>query len=140
MRRLISGWLSNKAPLRRWRREAVSITTRARAASEGDQEEIAGSNSGRVQFGNEDCDAVFSPNFPRDTWFWGLVFRIALGVRRFYYSAQFETEGRLVERKESEISSRPRGLVKYLEQKRPLRVESPIGRAAGRDESVRSIS
>ncbi len=71
----------------------------------GDQEEIAGSNPGCVLFGNEDSDAVFSPNFPRGHVASGVGFRIALGVRRFHYSAQFETEGRLVKRRVRNILS-----------------------------------
>ncbi len=39
--------------------------TQGGAASKGDQEGIAGSTPGCVLFGNEDFNAVFSPNFPR---------------------------------------------------------------------------
>ncbi len=83
-------------------------------------------------FGNEDSDAAFLLISHVDTWFRELVFRIAVH--------KFETEGRLVKRKESEISCRPRGLANNVEPQRSLRVESPIGREKGREESVRSIS
>ncbi len=44
---------------------------------------------------------------------------------------KFETEGRLVKRKESEISCRPCGLANNVEPQGSLPVESPIG-ASGR--------
>ncbi len=52
----------------------------------------------------------------------------------------FDPEGRLVKRKESEMSCRPHGLANNVEPHRSLRVESPIGLEADRKESVRSIS
>ncbi len=70
------------------------------------------------------------------SWF----FALHKGSDDFITVHKFETEGRLVKRKESEISCRPRGLANNVEPQLSLRVESPIGRAAGKEESVRSIS
>ncbi len=69
-----------------------------------------------------------------------LVFALHKGFDEFIKVHKFETEGRLVERKESEISCRPRGLANIVEPERSKRVESPTGRAPGREESVESIS
>ncbi len=52
---------------------------------------------------------------------------------------KFETEGRLVKRKETKLSCLPRGLANNVEPQRSLCVESPIGRVVGRKEGVRSI-
>ncbi len=82
----------------------------------------------------------FSPNFPRGHVVSGVGFSALQGSDDIITVHKFETEGRLEERKESEISYLPRGLANSVEPQRSLRVESPIGRAAGRKESVRSIS
>ncbi len=71
---------------------------------------------------------------------WSWFFAWHKGSDDFIAVHKFETERRLVKTKESEISYRPRGLANNVESQRLLRVESPIGRAAGREESVRSIS
>ncbi len=70
------------------------------------------------------------------SWF----FALHKGSCDFIPVHNFETEGRLGKRKESEISCRPRGLANNVESQRPLRLESPIERAAGREESLGSTT
>ncbi len=91
--------------------------------------------------GNEHSDAICSSNFPRGHVVSGVGYsHCTRGSDDFITVHKCEPEGRLVKGKESKTSCRPRGLANNVESQGLLRVESPIGRGAGREESVRSIS
>ncbi len=75
-----------------------------------------------------------------DTFLRELVFRIAREILYFHCSAQVRNRRKADEKKRVEISFRLRGLANSVGTQRPLRVQSPIGRATGREKTCCQLS
>ncbi len=75
-----------------------------------------------------------------DTWFFGVGVSNCTRGPTVLLQCTCSKQKKSGEEKRVRNILSPRGLANKVEHQRSLRVESPIGRAAGRQESVRSIS